>query len=253
MKDLFSISGNVVLVSGGSRGIGRAIAEACRSVGAQVVISARGEASLLESGFPHRVCDVANEAEVVGLVESVVEEFGRIDALFNVAGVNFRHAAESFPTSELDRILSVNLRGSYLMARECGRTMIRQHRGKIVNIASLHTHESLSGVSAYGTSKGAIGALTRALAVEWGAHNVQVNAIAPGMIRTEFNASLWENNELRGWVESRTPAGRLGVPADLVGTAIFLASGASDFLTGQVLYVDGGISAGSTWPLVVPS
>jgi gluconate 5-dehydrogenase len=203
--------------------------------------------------LPHRICDVASEADIVGCVQSVVEEYGRIDALFNVAGINFRHAAETFPASELDRILSVNVRGSFLMARECGRAMIRQHRGKVINIASLHTHESLAGVSAYGTSKGAIGALTRALAVEWGAHNVQVNAIAPGMIRTEFNASLWENAKLRNWVESRTPAGRLGQPADLVGTAIFLASGASDFLTGQVLHVDGGFSAGSTWPLAVPS
>ena len=253
MSDLFSIAGDVVLVSGGSRGIGLAIAEACRAAGAQVIVSARGEARLVETGLPYRVCDVTNEADIVRCVQSVVEEYGHIDALFNVAGVNFRHAAESFPAGELDNIISVNVRGSFLMARECGRAMIGRHRGKVVNIASLHTHASLAGVSAYGASKGAIGSLTRALAVEWGAHNVQVNAIAPGMIRTEFNASLWENLELRNWVEGHTPAGRLGLPADLAGAAIFLASGASDFLTGQVLYVDGGFSAGSTWPLTVPA
>lgn len=253
MNDRFSIAGKVVLVSGGSRGIGLAIAEACRDAGAKVVVAGRNEARLIETGLPYRVCDVTIEAEVVRCVESVVGEHGRIDALFNVAGVNFRHAAESFPASELDNIIAINVRGSYLMARECGRAMIGRHRGKVINIASLHTHSSLAGVSAYGVSKGAIGALTRALAVEWGASNVQVNAIAPGMIRTEFNASLWEKPEMRSWVENRTPAGRLGVPADLAGVAIFLASGASDFLTGQVLYVDGGFSAGSTWPLTVPS
>ncbi len=253
MSDRFSVEGNGVLVSGGSRGIGRAIAEACRDAGAQVVVSARSKAALAETGMAHRVCDVANEADVVTCVQSVLDEYGRIDALFNVAGVNFRHAAETFPADELDKIISINVRGSYLMARECGRAMIGQHRGKVINIASLHTHESLAGVSAYGTSKGAIGSLTRALAVEWGAHNVQVNAIAPGMIRTEFNASLWENADLRSWVEDHTPAARLGLPADLVGTAIFLASAASDFLTGQILYVDGGFSAGSKWPLAVPS
>ncbi len=111
---------------------------------------------------------------------------------------------------------------------------------------------SLSGVSAYGTSKGAIASMTRALAVEWASRNVQVNAIAPGFIRTDFNAALWEDARIRTWAEQRTPAGRLGQPCDLAGAAIFLASAASDFMTGQVLYVDGGLTAGSIWPLVVP-
>jgi NAD(P)-dependent dehydrogenase (short-subunit alcohol dehydrogenase family) len=181
-----------------------------------------------------------------------VEQFGRLDVLFNVAGINFRHAAETFPEDKLDQILGINVRGNFLMARACGRIMVEQKQGKIVNIASLHTHESLAGVSAYGTSKGAIASLTRALAVEWAGRNVQVNAIAPGFIRTDLNAALWENAEIRTWAESRTPAARLGVPDDLIGTAIFLASRASDFMTGQVLYVDGGFTAGSVWPLTVP-
>ena len=252
MSGRYSIEDDVILVSGGSRGIGRAIAEACREAGARVVITARTESLLRASGFAYRRCDVADESDVLECVRSVVDEYGRVDALFNVAGINARHAAATFPTGDLDRILAVNVRGSFLMARECGRTMIRQGHGKVINVASLHTHESLAGVSAYGTSKGAIGALTRALAVEWGSHKVQVNAIAPGMIRTEFNASLWENPVLRDWVEARTPAGRIGEPADVTGVAIFLASPASDFVTGQVVYVDGGISAGSTWPLPVP-
>ena len=179
-------------------------------------------------------------------------QFGRLDVLFNVAGVNFRHAAETFPEEKLDEILAINVRGNFLMARDCGKAMIRQGSGKIINIASLHTHQSLDGVSAYGTSKGAIGSMTRALAVEWAKYNIQVNAIAPGFIRTELNAKLWENPTMLNWVKERTPARRLGERDDLIGAAIFLASAASDFVTGQVLYVDGGLTAGQTWPLEVP-
>jgi NAD(P)-dependent dehydrogenase (short-subunit alcohol dehydrogenase family) len=181
-----------------------------------------------------------------------VKRFGRIDVLFNVAGINYRHAAETFPDDKLDEVLNVNIRGNFLMARDCGRVMVEQKRGKVVNVASLHTHTSLAGMVPYGASKGAVGVMTRALAVEWAAYNIQVNAIAPGFIRTDLNAVLWENDAVRNWALARTPAGRLGAPRDLVGTAIFLASAASDFMTGQILYVDGGITAGTTWPLSVP-
>jgi NAD(P)-dependent dehydrogenase (short-subunit alcohol dehydrogenase family) len=252
MDELFSVKDKVVHVSGGSRGIGRAIAEGFHRAGARVIVSARNEQTLRATGLAYEVCDVADGAQISRCAERIVGQYGRLDVLFNVAGINFRHAAETFPEDKLDEILGINLRGNFLMARTCGRIMLEQKQGKIVNIASLHTHESLSGVAAYGTSKGAIASLTRALAVEWAGRNVQVNAIAPGFIRTDLNAALWENAEIRNWAEARTPAARLGVPDDLVGTAIFLASRASDFMTGQVLYVDGGFTAGSTWPLTVP-
>jgi NAD(P)-dependent dehydrogenase (short-subunit alcohol dehydrogenase family) len=248
MDDLFSVGDKVILVSGGSRGIGRAIAEACHEAGARVIVSSRNEASLKATGLPYEVCDVADAAQIQRCVTSIVRQYGRVDVLFNSAGINFRHAAETFPDDKLDQILGINLRGSFLMARDCGRAMAGQKRGKIVNIASIHTHSSLAGAAPYGTTKGAIGAMTRALAVEWAAYNIQVNAIAPGIIRTDLNAAIFEDDAALNWALARTPAGRLGTPRDLVGTALFLASAASDFMTGQVLYVDGGFTAGTTWP-----
>jgi NAD(P)-dependent dehydrogenase (short-subunit alcohol dehydrogenase family) len=252
MKNLFSVEGKVVHVCGGSRGIGRAIAQALQEAGAQVVVSARDEKNLAAMGLAYEVCDIADAAQIERCAESIVKRFGRIDVLFNVAGINFRHAAETFPVDKLDMILNVNVRGNLLMARACGKVMVEQKSGKVINIASLHTHLSLAGVSVYGASKGSIGSMTRALAVEWAAYNIQVNAIAPGFIRTDLNKVLWEDPKMLNWAVERTPARRLGEPPDLIGTAIFLASAASNFMTGQVLYVDGGFTAGSTWPLVVP-
>jgi NAD(P)-dependent dehydrogenase (short-subunit alcohol dehydrogenase family) len=252
MNELFSVEGKVVLISGGSRGIGRSIADAFHKAGAKVIVSSRQEQSLKATGLDYRVCDISDAGQIKRCVDDVMGKFGRLDVLFNVAGINFRHAAETFPTEKFDEILAINVRGNFLMARDCGKAMIRQGSGKIINIASLHTYQSLNGVSAYGTSKGAIGSMTRALAVEWAKHNVQVNALAPGFIRTDLNATLWENPTMLNWVKERTPARRVGERDDLIGAAIFLASAASDFVTGQVLYVDGGFTAGQTWPLDVP-
>ncbi len=243
MNELFSVEGKVVLVSGGSRGIGLSIAKAFQQAGAKAIVSSRHEDALKATGLDYRVCDITNAAQITrGRHRG--PKYGRLDALFNVAGINFRHAAETYPEDKLDEILAINVRGNFLMARDCGRVMIKQGGGKIVNIASLHTHVSLNGMAPYAASKGAIGAMTRALAVEWAQYNVQVNAIAPGMILTDLNAKLWENPTMLNWVVERTPARRLGQRDDLVGAAIFLASAASDFVTGQVLYVDGGLTAG---------
>lgn len=252
MNELFSVQEKVVYVSGGSRGIGLAIAQAFHEAGAKVIVGARTEQTLQATGLNYRVCDVTDPTQIQECLDDIVGGFGRLDVLFNMAGINYRHAAETFPEDKLDAILAVNVRGSFLAARACGRAMIRQGFGKIVNVASLHTHQSLSGVSVYGLSKGAIGSMTRALAVEWAKYNVQVNAIAPGIIRTDLNAKLWEDSTILDWVKDRTPAHRLGQPSDLIGAAIFLASGASNFITGQILYVDGGFTAGQTWPLTVP-
>jgi NAD(P)-dependent dehydrogenase (short-subunit alcohol dehydrogenase family) len=252
MNELFSVEGKVVLVSGGSRGIGLSIANAFHKGGAKVIVSSRQEQTLKATGLDYRVCDISDAGQIQQCVDDIAGKFGRLDVLFNVAGINFRHAAETFPLEKLDEILGINVRGNFLMARDCGKVMVQQGSGKIINIASLLTYQGLNGVSAYATSKGSIGSMTRVLAVEWAQYNVQVNAIAPGFILTDLNAKLWEDPTMLNWAKERTPARRLGERGDLIGAAIFLASAASDFITGQVLYVDGGLTAGQTWPLSVP-
>src|SRR5579863_10140568 len=165
--EIFSVRDKVVHVSGGSRGIGLAVAKAFHAAGAKVVVNARTGPTLQATGLDYEVCDIADAEQIERCVDHIVGKFGRLDVLFNVAGINFRHAAETFPADKLDEILGVNVRGNFLMARACGKIMIANGMGKIINVASLHTHQSLTGVSAYGMSKGAIGSMTRALAVEW--------------------------------------------------------------------------------------
>jgi NAD(P)-dependent dehydrogenase (short-subunit alcohol dehydrogenase family) len=249
---LFSVENKVVHICGGSRGIGRAIAQAFHERGAKVVVSARKEGDLKATGLPYEVCDIARSADIVQCVDSIARKFGRIDVLFNVAGINFRHAAETYPDDKLEDVLNVNVRGNFVMARECGRRMIEQKSGKVINVGSLHTGYSLAGMVPYGASKGAIGSMTRALAVEWAAYNIQVNAIAPGFILTDLNRAVLEKPEIKAFAETRALLGRIGEPRDLVGVSIFLASTASDYMTGQVVYVDGGLTAGTTWPLSYP-
>ncbi len=204
------------------------------------------------TSLAYEVCDIADPSQVERCVQSILDRFGRLDVLFNVAAINFRHAAETFPAGKVDDLLAINVRGNFLMAQACARPMIQQRRGKIVNIGSFQGYMSLAGVAIYGSTKGFIETMTRALAVEWAAYDVQVNAIAPGFIQTDFNKPLWQDPQIHAFAVARTPAGRWGTPEDIVGTAMFLASPASDYMTGQTLYVDGGLSAGSTWPLVVP-
>jgi NAD(P)-dependent dehydrogenase (short-subunit alcohol dehydrogenase family) len=257
--ELFSVAGQVVLVSGGSRGIGRALAEGFAQRGARVIITGRDQANLettaaeLSTGeFSVRplVCDVADAASVERLVETVVGEYDRIDTLLNVAGVNNRKRAETFTPEEFDFILDINLKGSFLLAQHVGRRMIaRGQGGQIINIDSLNTHAPLKGVLPYAMSKAGVSMMTRGLATEWGAHGIRVNALAPGFILTDLTRKLWSDPTMQAWGRANTPLGRIGQVEDMIGTAIFLASPASKFMTGQVVYVDGGFSAGIMWPI----
>src|SRR5262245_35470791 len=259
--ELFSVAGQVTLVSGGSRGIGRGLAAAFAARSARVVITGREartleqtarEISTAESPVTPIVCDVADLEEIDRLVGAVLAQFGRIDTLINVAGVNKRKKVETFTPDEYDFILNVNLRGLFFLSQAIGKQMIAQKSGTIINIDSLNTNSPLKGVLPYAMSKAGVSMMTRGLAAEWGEHGVRVNAIAPGFILTDMTNKLWSIPRMQQWNQSVCPLKRLGQVEDLIGAAIYLASKASAFMTGQVLYVDGGMSAGTLWPIELP-
>ncbi len=255
---LFSVSDRVVLVSGGSRGIGFALAEGFAQRGAKVIITGRN-AETLESAtqamstseHPVRAiaCDVSNSTQIAELVATTLSDFGQIDVLVNVAGVNQRKRVESFSEAEYDFILDINLKGAFLLSQAVGKAMLNHGQGVQINIDSLNTYAPLKGVAPYAMSKAGLSMMTRSLALEWGPRGVRVNGLAPGFILTDLTNKLWSDETIRGWGERNTPLGRLGEVEDLVGATIFLASDASRFMTGQTIYVDGGMSAGINWPI----
>lgn len=257
---LFSVDKQVVLVCGGSRGIGRALAEGFSARGAQVVIAGRESDTLTRTAkeistgakpVKPVVCDVAKPADIAGLVGTTLAEFGRIDTLVSVAGVNTRMKAEDYSVEEYDRIMDINLRGSFVLAQSVGKHMIERGSGCIINIDSLNTYAPLLGVTPYAMSKAGVLMMTRALANEWGRHGVRVNSIAPGFFPTALSKKLWAQDKMSEWGTYNTPLGKLGDVKDLVGTAVFLASDAAAFITGQTIRVDGGVTAGINWPIEV--
>jgi len=256
--DLFSVAGTVTLVSGGSRGIGLALAKGFVERGSEVVITGRNEQTLTQAAADISsdtrsvrplVCDVSLPEQITQLVETVVADYGRIDTLLNVAGVNKRQRVETYSVEDFDFILDINLKGAFLLAQQVGRQMIEQESGSQINIDSLNTYAPLKGVLPYAMSKGGLSIMTRGMAAEWGQHGVRVNGLAPGFILTDLTRKLWSDPTIHEWGMRNTPLGRLGEVEDLVGTAIFLASPASAFLTGQIIYVDGGMTAGINWPI----
>ena len=258
--DLFSVKDQVVLVSGASRGIGRAIAAGFAGREATVVITGRQRETLERAAgeicrpggtVRAKVCDVADAQAGQGLVDQVVDEFGRIDALVNCAGVNKRMRAEQFTEEVYDFVTNINIRGAFFLSLAAGRQMIKAGRGCQINIDSVNTHRPLDRVAVYAMAKSAMSQMTRCLAMEWGPHGVRVNAVAPGFTLTDLTGNLWKNEKMDQWRQQNTPLGRIGQPGDMVGACIFLASEASSYVTGQVLYVDGGTSCGLFWPIDV--
>ena len=259
MQDsLFSVADQVVLVSGGSRGIGKAIAKGFVDREAEVIVTGRHEetaraaAAELSSGGGRahgRKCDVSNLDHIETLVTDIVEERGRIDTLINVAGVNRRKPSLEITADDYDYVLDTNLKGAYQLSVAVGRDMVTKRSGSQINITSLNNDRPLTNVAPYAMSKAALGQMTKALALEWGTNGVRVNGLAPGFILTDLTQKLWSDSAMQAWGKSNTPQGRLGRPDDLIGTAVFLASPASAFMTGQVLYVDGGFTAGWAWPI----
>ncbi len=257
-QDLFSVNDRVTLVSGGSRGIGAGIAKGFAERGARVIITGRDAETLkaaaeamssAENSVEFEVCDVANVAQIREVVAKVHKDHGRIDTLINVAGVNRRKPVEDVTEEDYDFIVGINLKGAFLMAQEVGRVMIAQRKGSQINIGSLNNYAPLTAVAPYAISKGGLLSMTRSLALEWGKYGVRVNGLAPGFILTDLTRKLWADPGMQAWAKTNTPLGRLGEPVDMVGTAVFLASDAAAFLTGQTIFVDGGMSAGINWPI----
>ncbi len=259
MQDkLFSVADQVVLVVGASRGIGRVLAEGFAERDARVVIAGREADTLARTAkeiskgkhpVAYEVCDIAKPDDVAKLVKNVIAKFDHIDTLVSVAGVNKRMKAENYTIEEYDWIVNINLRGAFVVAQAVGRHMIERKSGAIINVDSLNTYAPLAGVTAYAISKAGVLMMTRALANEWGKHGVRVNSIAPGFFPTALSRNLWAQEKMANWAKTNTPLGKLGDVRDLVGAAIYLASPASAFVTGQTLRVDGGVTAGITWPI----
>ena len=255
---LFSVAEKVTLVSGGSRGIGKALAAGFAARGAKVIITGR-DASTLEATAAEIssasnpvvpvVCDASKKSDIEQCVKKVTDQFGRINVLLNVAGVNKRKPAETYTEEEFDFIIDINLRGAFWMAVEVGKVMLAQKSGSQIHIDSLNTFSPLKNVTPYAMTKFGISAMSRGLATEWGPRGVRVNALAPGFILTDLTRKLWSDPTMNAWGLANTPLGRLGEVEDMVGTAIFLAADASAFMTGQVVRVDGGFTAGLAWPI----
>ena len=247
-----SLEGKIAVVIGGSSGIGRAIALGMADAGASVIAPSRRAAQvahvaeeIVAKGQKTLVitCDVTARASLAELRDRVLRSFGRVDILVNCAGTTKRGPTVSFPEQDWNRIIECNLTGTLRGCQVFGKTMLEQKSGRIVNIASLSTFVGMYEVAAYGASKAAVAALTKSLAVEWGRHGVTVNAIAPGVFRTELNQALIDGTERGHELKIRTPMGRFGNVEELAGAAIFLASDAASFVNGEVLVVDGGFLA----------
>jgi 2-dehydro-3-deoxy-D-gluconate 5-dehydrogenase len=247
--DLFTLEGKCALVTGASRGLGRAIAEALGDAGASVVCASSKPNGAVETVDAIRALgrdawavdgDLAQRGAVDRMADDAEAAAGSIDILVNNGGSIARHRAEEFPVGEWDRVLRTNLDAVWLLSQRFGRAMIERRSGKIINIASLLSFSGGVTVPAYTASKHAVAGLTKALANEWAQYGVQVNAIAPGYFTTDNTQGLRDNPTRVAEISARIPAGRWGAPADLAGAAVFLASQASDYVNGHILVVDGG-------------
>ena len=250
MKDLFDLSGRVAIVTGGSGGLGQAAAAGLAAYGASVVITARRVDALEDAAAEIRdaggivlpmSCDVTDEESVVAMVKRTTGELGGVDILLTAAGIARRAPAEEMGMEDWDLVMDTNVKGTFLCCKHAGKAMIERGAGKVITVSSVRAilgHPL--GYAAYGTSKGAINLLTRQLAVEWAKYKINVNSIAPCIFRTPLTEPVLCDPESAKIFLDRIPWGRAAEPEDFIGATVFLASAASDFVTGQVLYVDGG-------------
>ncbi|MDO7786035.1 glucose 1-dehydrogenase [Desulforamulus aquiferis] len=248
-KELFDLTGKVALFVGGGGGLGKTISIGLAKAGADVIPVSRSkdrtkdvveEILALGRKSLHTSVDVTDQEDVNRLVEQVIKEFGRIDILINAAGKNYKKPALELTAEEWDDVMAVNVKGTFLACKAVGEKMLAQKSGKIINIASLGSHQGITRSVAYCASKGAVLQLTKVLSAEWAAHGVNVNCISPGYFKTPLTEKILAVKETHDKIVSRTPMQRLGLPEDLVGAAIFLSSDASNFITGSTIAVEGG-------------
>ena len=246
---LFDLKGRRALVTGSSQGIGLALAKGLAAAGAELVLNGRDKDKLATAAesFDSKAYQLAFDATDHEATRQAVDAFegeiGAIDILVNNAGMQFRTPLEDFPADAFERLLRTNISSVFNVGQAVARHMIKRGAGKIINIASVQTALARPSIAPYTATKGAVGNLTKGMATDWAKYGLQCNAIAPGYFDTPLNAALVADADFSAWLEKRTPAGRWGRVEELVGACIFLASDASSFVNGHVLYVDGGITA----------
>lgn len=250
--DLFNLDGKKILITGSGRGIGFTLAKGLGKAGGTIIINDIEEKRLndalihlKEEGVAAHgaIFDVRDEAAIRNEVARIEDELGVINVLINNAGIQIRGTLENFTVDDWHTILDINLSGAFLTAKSVVQSMIKKKSGKIINICSIQSELARPTIAPYTASKGGLKLLTRGMATDWGKYNIQVNGIAPGYFKTEMTKTLYEDKKFDAWLCSRVPANRWGNPDELVGAAIFLASKASDYVNGHLLYVDGGLLA----------
>lgn len=249
---LFDLSSKTALITGSSQGIGFALAKGLAEAGASLILNGRDTEKLADAANCLKETsatvfelpfDVVDHVAAQTAIDKFEESVGAIDVLVNNAGMQFRTPLEDFPEDMFSKLLATNVSSVFNVGQAVARHMIKRGSGKIINIASVQTSLARPGIAPYTATKGAVGNLTKGMATDWAPHGLQCNALAPGYFDTPLNAALVVDPEFSAWLEKRTPAGRWGKVEELVGACIFLSSAASEFVNGQTLYVDGGITA----------
>ncbi len=249
---LFDVSGKKVLITGSTGGLGSSFAKGMAENGAVVILNSRNTEKLRmqlkqfrNEGFKAYgyAFDVTDSAQINNAVEQINSEVGTIDVLVNNAGINVRAPLEDYEDKDWEKVIATNLTAAFKVSRAVVKKMIEQRSGKIINIGSMQSELGRATIAAYAASKGGIKMLTRAMAVDWAKYNIQVNGIGPGYFKTDLTKPLYENPEFDAWLCNRTPSNRWGEPDELLGALIYLSSAASNYMNGQMMYVDGGLLA----------
>lgn len=249
---MFRLDGKVSIVTGASRGLGYGMASALADAGSTVILVGRHKESIVSAADKLSsegnnilpiVADVTSKKDCGYLVDQVLGSCNTIDILVNNAGINIRKPFLELTKRDFEKVIATNLAAPFFLTQKVGTVMIQKGCGKIINVASLSSKIGIADISAYAASKGGIASLTKSLSVEFAKHNININAVAPGYYETVLTKDAFEDDYRKDWILSRIPMGRSGNPSDLGGTVVFLASEASDYITGQIIYVDGGWTA----------